>query len=189
MTPTGDDPRAGEPMPTEPEPPAAPPADPAGPDVWEGLEQTTTLATWMVHNEAAFTAEALDRSALQAGYAPEMVAEARRRAHAQIHAADAIKPIRKTARLLVLELYVAVYVILGVALARQPATPGVLDFREDALPVLTVTLVIGLVASAVFLGFIQPDPDRPARALALLLAIPLLFLGGVAGLCLPFVIS
>jgi hypothetical protein len=53
--------------------------------------------------------------------------------------------------------------------------------------ILTVSLGIGLGISLLVIRAGHPNPEKRVRAMALLLAIPVVLLIGVAGTCLPFV--
>lgn len=178
---------------TEPRPAptegAGPPAPrPGSTSDWIRDDPTVRLAWWMVDHRSSYTAEALDRSAQAAGYTVEQVAEARRRADRRIRKTEQLRPIRATARRAVLLAYGVVWLGLAVGiLARRSA--GGLDLTEIVVVVLTVSLAIALAMSLATIRQADPDPDRPARAAALLLALPMVLLLGIAGLCLPGVVS
>jgi len=137
----------------------------------------------MVEQSASFTPEALDRSALAAGYAPGDVTAARGRADARIRSTETLAPIKSTARRAVVVAYLAVWVAFGVAYLVSPPRP--FDFEFVLFPVLTMALVITLAMSLGIIRSIRPDAARPTRALVLLLVVPVILLLGVAGLCLP----
>ncbi len=166
-------------------PPPIPPAPGRDrPDGSVGPDHVAELARWLGEHAASFTPEALDRSAIAAGYAPGDVGAARRRADARIRSTQALAPIRSTAKRAVVLAYVAVWVAFGVAFLVSPSQP--LDFDSVLFVVLTVALVITLAMSFGIIGSFRPDAARPNRALVLLLVVPVVLLLGVAGLCLPF---
>jgi hypothetical protein len=53
--------------------------------------------------------------------------------------------------------------------------------------VLTISLLITLGISLLWLRWRRPDPSSVGRATAVFLVLPVVLLVGVAGLCLPFV--
>lgn len=168
--------------------PVAPtrPADPTG-DAWVGLDRTAALALWMVDHAGAFTEAALERSARTAGYTDVEIADARSRADARISSEQALRPVRSTARRVVIAVYALVWVLFCIGYSTQTASSW-LDLRFLLLGVLTVALLIGLAMSIVINRFVHPDAERPTRALALLLAVPAVLLMAVSGLCLPGVV-
>lgn len=175
---TEHDPSSGAaPAPSPPAPGPAGTDDPAGPD------RLAALARWMVEHDASFTPEALDRSAIAAGYRSADVAAARGGADVRIRSTQALAPIRSTAKRAIVVAYVAVWVVFGLAFIATPART--LDFDFVLFAVLTLALLVTLALSLGIIRSIRPDPERPTRALALLLVVPVILLLGVAGLCLP----
>ncbi|HYH91976.1 MAG TPA: hypothetical protein VD763_02365 [Candidatus Saccharimonadales bacterium] len=137
----------------------------------------------MVDQASAFTPDALDRSAIEAGYAIEDVAAARARADERIRAVDALQPIKSTAKRAVVVAYLAVWASFGVAYLLNDA--GSLDVDFAIFAVLSVALGIAVAMSFSVIRATRPDASRPTRALILLLVFPVILLVGVAGLCLP----
>lgn len=158
----------------------------AGPAVPDAAEGTSVLAGWMTDNARTYTPEALERAALAAGYSPGTVAAALARAAGRLRATDGLVPLRARARWVVVLLYSGIWAAFAIRyLTMPPSRPSVLDFSELYLPVLTVTLLVGLAIAWWVVRSGRPDPDRPARAVAMLVAVPLLYLGAVVGLCVP----
>jgi hypothetical protein len=175
---TDQDPIAGR-SPT-PDPPAPSTAGGAGS---AHSDPTADLERWMVGHADGYTPEALDAAAMAAGWTPDDVRNARKRAHARIRAAEPIEPIKSTARRAVVVAYLAVWVLFGVAFFASPT--DTLDFDFVLFAVLTVALGIASAMSFSIIRVARPDAERRGRALVLLLAIPVVLLLGVAGLCLP----
>ncbi len=161
--------------------PPAPGPDGTGGSV--GPDHVAALARWMVEHAESFTPEALDRSALAAGYTPGDVAAARGRADVRIGSTQALAPIKSTAKRAILVAYLSVWVAFGVAFFVSPTQT--LDFDFVLFAVLTVALVITLAMSLSIIRSLRPDAAQPTRALILLLVVPVILLLGVAGLCLP----
>lgn len=174
---------------TPPEPRAGrDPGDPAraGPPVPAAAEATAVLAGWMADNARTYTPEALERAALAAGYSSGTVSAAWARAAGRLRSTDGLVPLRARARWLVVLVYGGIWALFAIRyLTVTPSPPGLLDFSELYLPVLTVTLLAGLAIAWWVVRSGRPDPDRPTRAVALLVAVPLLYLGAVVGLCVP----
>jgi hypothetical protein len=168
--------------------PVAPirPVDSSG-DAWVGLDRVAALAVWMVQHAGAFTDVALERSARTAGYTDAEIADARSRADARIAAEQRLRPVRSSARRVVIAAYALVWILFCIGYTTQPA-PSWLDLRFLLLGILTVALLIGLIASIVINRFVHPDAERPTRAFALFLAVPAVLLTAVAGICLPGVV-
>jgi len=152
---------------------------PAGP-AWAGTpaDRVDALSRYMASHAERFTAEALRQAALEAGYTPEEIAAASDR----VDRAAAVRPIRARARWIVLGAYALVWVLFAmVYLARDFAYGPVYQ------GVLTISLLITLGISLLWLRWRRPDPSTVGRATAVFLALPVMLLVGVAGLCLPFV--
>ncbi len=154
---------------------------------WEGrsLSRADSLADWIGRHQRSFTKQALERAALEAGYSAEAFDEANRVLEAREVKRAALRPIKTTSQRLTLVAYALVWVgFATVYLGNYPASVFV---SGPALQqILTVSLGIGLGISLLLIRLGRPDPARPLRAMALLLAIPVILLLGVAGLCLPF---
>jgi hypothetical protein len=182
--------------PIDPEPPPEDQTEPAtGPEpvtpAWDLLSGTANpraeaLAAWVADQRGAHTMAALERSALESGYTKADFDEGVRLA-GQVHVErQVITPLRRRATLIVLVGYGLVWLFFGVQFLVIPA-PGAYVSGSGLQSILTISLVIALFIGLAWVHAARPDPDRTGRALAILLAAPLVLLVGVAGLCLPFV--
>jgi hypothetical protein len=141
-------------------------------------DRVNTLAGYMARHAGQFTPEALRQAALDAGYTPVEIEQASARATA----AAAVAPIRSRARWIVFGAYALVWVLFATVYLNRDYAYGPV-FQGF----LTVALAIGLGLSVLWLRWRRPDPAAVGRALAVFLALPVILLVGVAGLCLPFV--
>lgn len=146
-----------------------------------GLARVPILTEHFFANLERYTAEALRASALEAGYSPEEVEQALGIAAALLRDHETARPVRARARRLVLVSYAIVYGLLA-ALLIGPANQG--GYGTVALVVLTVTLGIALLLSIQWIATKRRSADRLDGALAVLLAVPMVLLVAVAGLCL-----
>ena len=185
---TGSGPNDPGPLPEDQtEPPTGPePVTPA----WDLLSGTTNpraeaLAAWIADQRGAHTMAALERSALESGYTKADFDEGVRLAGQVEVERQVIQPVRHRARLIVLISYAVVWLLFGVQFLVLPA-PGAYVSGSGLQTILTISLVIALLIGLVWVHAVRPDPDRAGRALAILLAVPLVLLIGVAGLCAPF---
>ncbi len=151
---------------------------------WVGASRVDQLAAWVTSNRSAYTDAALGRAAEAGGYTAEEIAAALELATSLEHDREAIKPIRSKAKRAILAAYGIVWLLFAIPYLLGPTHYGSGPVLQG---ILTVSLLVGLGISAVFLRVIHPDPDRAGRALAILLVIPVVVLVGITGLCLPFV--
>ena len=172
---------------TGPEPATGPaPVTPA----WDllsdaGNPRTEALAAWVADQRGAHTMAALERSALESGYTQADFDEAVRLAGKVEREREVIKPLRRQARLIVLLGYALVWVFFAVQYLLLPA-PESYAGGSGLQTILTIALLVTVGISLIWIAMVKPDPDRASRALTILLAVPLVLLIGVAGLCLPF---
>jgi hypothetical protein len=154
------------------------PAEPPTPTAWD-----QSLEEYFLRNRATFTPEALTRAAAAAGYSPEQIDSAMLRAEARDRGLDAIRPVRSRARLIVLLGYALVWVFFAIQFLLLPSPNSYMG--SGLQTILSISLVIALGISLAWIRGMRPDPDRVGRALAILLAVPVVLLIAVAGLCLP----
>ena len=141
------------------------------------------LAAWVAQQRGSFTEAALRRSAVAAGYTPEEYAAASSLAEERFADRAALAPIKSNARRWVLAAYGIVWLVYAAVYLGRSYQYGVGPFIQL---VLTIALGIGLAISLLVIRLGRPDAERRSRAMALLLAVPVILLVGVAGLCLPF---
>ena len=134
-------------------------------------------------NRGKFTVEALRASALEAGYAADEIEAAIHLAEVRDAERQASAPIRSSARMAILLAYGIVWILFAVVYLGRPFAYGA---GPIAQLILTIALGIGLAISLLIIRSGRPDPGRRTRAMGLLLAVPVILLVGVAGLCLPF---
>jgi hypothetical protein len=134
----------------------------------------------MASHADRFTAEALRQASLEAGYTPEEIAQASDHADR----AAAVRPIRARARWIVLGAYALVWVLFAMVYLTRDYAYGSGVVLQG---ILTISLLITLGISLLWVRWRRPDPSTVGRATAVFLALPVVLLVGVAGLCLPFV--
>lgn len=141
--------------------------------------RVAALVDYFRQHADAFTPEALQNAAAGAGYTEGEI----ERAMAEVQRREGIRPIRRRAVVIVIVAYVLVWSLFAVVFLTRDFTYGagpVLQF------ILTCVLIVALIVSTAWLLAVRPDPTRTVRATAILLALPLVLLLGVAGLCVPF---
>lgn len=143
----------------------------------------SALADYLGAQRDAYTPEALRGAALAAGYTDAEVEEAT----ALLTRREQARPVRRRAVAIVLVSYVVVWLLFATVYLRPPE-PG-MDFGVVLQGILTAALLGGLGLSALWLAFVRPDPAHALRATTILLALPMILLLGIAGLCVPFVAS
>jgi hypothetical protein len=181
MTGTGDNDQS---QPDGTQEPAPTPQSSRG--AWEGLQpRVTTLEAWIVEHQAAFTSEALERSAIESGYTKAEFDEAARLAGRRERENQVVPPLKARARIVVIIAYVLVWLVFA-RIFLLPDSYGYYGLGPTMQLILTMTLVVAIALSMVWIHVRRPDPDHVALALASLLVVPIVLLVGVAGLCLPF---
>jgi hypothetical protein len=167
----------GQNQPTQEPSPA--PASPAR--AWTEQTRIETLAQWLAEQSAAYTSPALERSAIETGYTKAEFDEAVRLAAFREQERPVIDPLKRRARVAVVAAYGLVWLLFATQYLFGPA-----PYLSTLQLILTMSLLLAIALSMVWIHRRRPDPDNLGRALAVLLAVPLVLLVGVAGLCLPF---
>jgi hypothetical protein len=162
-------------------PPTTPPAGSTG---WANATESRIdrLTAYLVEHGDRFTPEALRAAAADAGYTPDEIETAEDLVATRRRVAEAARPLRMRARLIVLAAYSLVYAVLAWALLSAPNL-DYLGTGEAALVVLTIVLGIALLISIAWVNRRGRTPARLEGALLAMLVAPLILLGGVAGLC------
>jgi hypothetical protein len=166
-----------------------PPAEPMPPVPnrnWDGRSRAENLADWVGRHRQSFTNQALQRAALEAGYSAEAFEDANRVLEARENKREALGPIKTTSIRLTLVAYTIVWVGFAAVFLGNYTPSAYIPPGSVMQQILTVSLGIALGISLLLIRLGHPDPGRPLRAMTLLLAIPVILLLGVAGLCLPF---
>jgi hypothetical protein len=156
---------------------------PSWPSASFGTDRVRHLGGWVEQHRTTFTAAALEKAAIDAGYTREEFGEALAEAAAG-EAAKNLKPLRSRARFVVLAGYAIVWGLFATAFLTRDYMYGI---GPLALTILTVFLGCALFVSWLWLGARHPDPTDVNRAMAVLLSLPVVLLLVVGGLCLPFV--
>jgi hypothetical protein len=143
-------------------------------------DRVDALARYLGSHAGQFTPEALRQAAIDAGYTPDEIEQAADRARR----AAAIRPIRARAQWIVLGAYALVWVLFASVYLTRDYSYGMGSVLQG---ILTISLLIALGLSLLWLRWRRPDPSTVGRATAVFLALPVILLVGVAGLCLPFV--
>lgn len=165
----------------QPDPGQAVP-EPAWASPSKPLSRVDQLASWVEANRTKFTEAALERSALETGYTKAEFDEAVRLASRREGERQVIKPLKGRARLMVLLGYGLVWLLFGTQFLFGPE-----PYLSTYQLILTMSLLVAIAISLAWIHVRRPDPDRIGRALAILLAVPVVLLVAVAGLCLPFI--
>jgi predicted permease len=141
------------------------------------------LIAYLEANRGKFTDEALTEALMKEGYSKEAVVAG----FAAIAAADASKPVRARARNLVLAAYGITYAVLVLGMLTTSANYGA---GGIGTAVLTLTLGLALAISLWVVRRSKGKVDGGAMVMAGMLAVPVILLVIVAGLCvatgLPF---
>ena len=181
---TGSGPNDQGPLPGDQAEPATGPEQ--APPAWDLLSDSKdpraeALAAWIADQQGAHTMAALERSALESGYTKADFDEAVRLAGNSEQERQVIKPLRQQARLIVLISYAVIWLLFATQYLTGPDVGG-----PTLQTILTISLLVTIGISLIWIAAVRPDPDRAGRALTIFLAVPLVLLIGVAGLCLPF---
>jgi hypothetical protein len=139
-------------------------------------DRVRKLTAYFADNQASLTHEALAKEARGKGYSEAEIAAASQAAEAR-RAPDAAA--RARARRVVLVLYLVTYVVLSAGMLMSSRFYG-----AGWIGVVILTALLG-IALAVSLAWIRRSRLDPAREgpVAALVALPLVLLGAVAGLC------
>ncbi len=146
----------------------------------------STLIDYIGTNRSAFTEAALRDAASAAGYTNEAIDES----FSRIAAYPGAGPIRARARKIVLLAYVAVFVVLYVAMAANRTLESEVQTFGIADRILAISLGAFLLMSLVSLRERKNDSERLRLGVGGLIAVPVLFLVVITGICvgtgLPF---
>ncbi len=185
---TGSGPNDQGPPPDDQAGPATGPE--AAPPAWDLLSDSSdpraeVLAAWIADQRGAHTMAALERSALESGYTEADFDKAVGLAGKAEREREVVKPLRRQASLIVLLGYALVWIFFAFQYLLIPA-PDAYVGGSGLQTILTIALLVTIGISLIWIAVVKPDPDRAGRALTIFLAVPLVLLIGVAGLCLPF---
>lgn len=141
------------------------------------------LKGWFVRHRSAYTSNALEASAIAAGYTQEEFRAAVALAESERESAEAVLPTRTVARRVILVAYGLVWALFAIPYLFWDTMYG---FGPLAQGILTIVLGLALAGSWVWTRR-TPDPANAQRAMAVLLSVPMVLLLVFGGLCLPFV--
>ena len=141
-------------------------------------EQVATLTGYLVANRDRFTVEALAEAARSGGYPEDVVAEAIAGARADAGPS----PTRVRARRWVLLAYLATF---GVLTAGMFASESSRNYGAHIIGtvILAVTLLLALAISMFWLRALGRGFEGPPPGMVVLLAVPVILLVVVGGLC------
>ncbi|HEX7346372.1 MAG TPA: hypothetical protein VF253_06245 [Candidatus Limnocylindrales bacterium] len=151
----------------------------------EPVRRQHVLIGYLWSNRDRFGEGALANAASEAGYTAEEIADAAAEVARRRRDEMAARPVRARARRTVLAIYGITFLVFAVLFLRPtgeeasyfrafaPAALGVLGF------VMLVALSIGLAA----IGAQRPSADRAEGAFGVMLAVPVILLLVVGGLC------
>jgi hypothetical protein len=159
-------------------PPPSPADAPPAATTTSRADQVAALAAYLAANHGRFTDEALDKAALDAGYPKDVLAEAR-----AARAADPAVAIRQRARRWVLAAYGITFLLLVFGMFTNPAARTYGGSLIGAI-VLALTLGLALAIALFVVRRCRPNlADTGAMVMTGILAIPIILLVIVAGLC------
>jgi hypothetical protein len=141
-------------------------------------DQVSALAAYLAANHGRFTDEALDQAALDAGYPKDVLAEAR-----AARGADPAVAIRQRARRWVLAAYGITFLLLLVGMFANPAAGR---YGGSVIGAIVLTLTLGLALAIALFAVRRSRPSTAgtgAMVMTGILAIPVILLVVVAGLC------
>jgi hypothetical protein len=149
------------------------------PEVSPGGPRTNDLQGWIGQHRSAYTASALEASAIAAGYTRDEFQAAFDRARQR----EALKPIRSRSRRLVVAAYGLTWILFAIPYLTDTSRWG---FGGLLQLILTASLGMALFLSWIWTRWLHPDPSRSSRAALVLLSLPFVLLIGIAGLCVPY---
>jgi len=155
---------------------------PTDPSTWIGKtpDRIAALSEYFAKGADEYTPEALRRAASESGFSPDEIEQAYARAEERRRANDSVRPIRRRARRVVLAAYGLVYLVFAVLFLTSSNRYG---GGVIALIILTIVLGIALLISVAWVNRRRPTAEQLEGALATMLALPLILLVAVAGLC------
>lgn len=155
---------------------------PKDPAIWMGdtSDRVMSLSDYFLAGAERYTPEALRLAASDAGFSPEEIDQAYRRASERQRDEEIAGPIRRRARRIVLAAYGLVYAAFVAAFLTVAYRLGA---GIIALVILTLVLLIALSISLAWVRGRHPSEDQVEGALAAMLAVPFVLLVAVAGLC------
>lgn len=154
------------------DPPAPAPAPPTA-----AVDSRAMLVQYFLRNEGRYTPEALRGAASAAGYSAEDIAAAWSQSQIGLEGRASSGRFANPARLIVLALYLATFVLLVAFSTMSERTYGV------GPPILAVALLVTGAISLARVGQTRLVSKDPLLALAGMLAVPFVLLVIVAGLC------
>jgi hypothetical protein len=141
-------------------------------------EQVAALAAYLAANHGRFTDEALEKAALDRGYSSDVLAEAR-----AARPADPGDAIRRRARRWVLAAYGITFVLLLIGMFANPAAR---TYGGNVIGAIVLALALGLALAIALFVVRRSRPgsaETGAMVMTGILAIPVILLVVVAGLC------
>jgi hypothetical protein len=155
---------------------------PTDPSTWIGTttDRIGSLSEYFAKGADQYTPEALRRAASESGFSPDEIEQASARAEGRRRADDSVRPIRQRARRIVLAAYGLVYLVFAVLFLTSSNRYG---GGIIALIILTIVLGIALLISVTWVNRRRPTAEQLEGALLTMLALPLVLLVTVAGLC------
>lgn len=154
---------------------------PKDPSTWIGKtsDRVASLSDYFLAGADRWTPEALRQAAGDAGFSPEEIDAAHGLAARRRRDEELNGPIRWRANRIVLAAYGLVLVAFAVPLL---TVPSYFDLGHAALLILAIMLGTGLLISRTWINGRHPS-DQVERALVTMLAVPIVLLIAVAGLC------
>jgi hypothetical protein len=159
-------------------PPPAPSDVPPSATSGSRADQVSALAAYLAANQGRFTDAALEQAALDAGYPKDVLAEAR-----AARAADPAVAIRQRARRWVLAAYGITFVLLLLGMFANPAARA---YGGSVIGAIVLALTLGLALAIALFVVRRSRPniaETGAMVMTGILAIPVILLVVVAGLC------
>ena len=155
---------------------------PKDPTTWIGPtnDRVASLSEYFVAGAERYTPEALQRAASESGFTPDEIDEAYRRVLDRQRDEEMARPVRRRSYWIVLAVYGLVYAAFAVVFLENENRES---FGAVALAILTFMLGVALLISIRWVRGRRPAVEQMQRAMLTMLALPLVLLVSVAGLC------
>lgn len=163
---------------TKPSPPIHAGPDPAG--------RRHVLVRYLWEYRDRYTEDALSQAAGEAGFSPEEIAEAAGEVARRRRDEIAARPVKARARRAVLLIYGITFLVFAVLFLRPNPNENVLMrgvVEQVVVVVLAFVLLVALSMAFTFIGSRRPSEERAEEALGVMLAVPVVLLVIVSGLC------
>lgn len=157
--------------------PSRPGREPAG--------RRNILIGYLWSNRDRYTEAALAKAAGDAGFTAEEIADAADEVARRRRDEIAARPVKARARRTVLAIYAVTFLVFAVLFLRPTGGEATYSraFAPVAVGVLGFVMLVALLIGLAVIGAQRPSADRAEGAFGVMLAVPVVLLIVVAGLC------